>query len=129
MKKGKQPASTTTASGSSVSATAYPEHSTLEYEEIMVFDTPLRSQEPSGAEGYSAASQEPYPENEGQGAGVKRKKAVQSEKSITMHGPMEVCGTVKSGGAITFNGDFSIGDRIEAYGNIDLKGSLTCRYV
>ena len=62
-------------------------------------------------------------------AGLSQKKSIKSDSSIELEGPMEVDGSVKSMGGITFTGDFAIRDRIEAYQDIDLNGNLTCKYV
>ncbi len=123
MKKGKQPATTTSESyGSSATATTpLPDHPIMEYEEIMTFDSPINPQDPYGA---SASAQD-----DESSSGVKRKKAIKSDKSVELKGPMEIIGSVKSGGGVTFNGDFTVGDRIEAYGNIEVNGNLTCKYV
>jgi hypothetical protein len=43
---------------------------------------------------------------------------------------MEVDGSVKSMASISFSGgDFVVRDRIEAYGDLGVSGSLTCRFV
>ncbi|KAH8880728.1 hypothetical protein GQ53DRAFT_523462 [Thozetella sp. PMI_491] len=118
MKKGKQPATTTSPmTGSAATPTTLPDHPIMEYEEIMTFDSPINPQDPYGASAQT--------EGESSSA-TKKKKAVKSDKSVDLKGPMEIAGSVKSGGAVTFNGDFSVGDRIEAYGNVEVNGSLTC---
>lgn len=92
---------------------------TFQYENVMVLDDPMASGSSSAA-GPSVTSPR---------GRVKRKKSVKSDSSIELKGPMEVDGSVKSGAGVTFNGDFAVRDRIEAYGNIDVNGSLNCKYV
>ncbi|CAI4211796.1 unnamed protein product [Parascedosporium putredinis] len=41
-------------------------------------------------------------------------------------GPLDVGGSVKSGRSITLTGDFTIEDKMEAYGSIDMHGKVTC---
>jgi len=96
-------------------------------EEIITFDSPIHAYDPTetalamaGGSCSSGSGQ--------QAGGVKKRRSIKSEASIELVGPMEVDGSVKSMGAVTFTGDFSVRDRIEAYGDIDVNGSLTCRY-
>ena len=127
MKKGKKAAAAAAASSSSASASAVdaemelPDIPILEYEEIMTFDSPINAQDP-----YDASS---AMQDDDSAPRAKRKKNINSDKSLKLKGPMEIAGSVKSGGGITFNGDFTIGERMEAYGNIELNGNMTCRYV
>jgi hypothetical protein len=85
------------------------------YEHIMSFDD-----QPMG--GSSSGHQMSMP-------GYKKKKSIKSDASVDIKGPMEVDGSIKSMGAVTMTGDFIVRDRVEAYGNIDLDGNMTCRYV
>lgn len=143
MKKGKQrevpkkaKALSESGSGASFSSSAMREEtSTLEEdnlsmelefgEEIITFDSPIHAYDPTetalamaGGSSSSGSTQQ---------TGVRKRKSIKSEASIEIVGPMEVDGSVKSMGAVTFTGDFSVRDRIEAYGDIDVNGSLTCR--
>ena len=121
MRKGKKAAAA--ASSSSASAIDHemdlPDIPILEYEEIMTFDSPINAQDPYDA---SSSMQE-----EDSAPRTKRKKNISSDKSLQLKGPMEIAGSVKAGGGITFNGDFTVGERMEAYGNIELNGNMTCR--
>jgi hypothetical protein len=94
-------------------------------EEIITFDSPIHAYDPTetalAMAGGSSSS------NSHQQSGVKKKKSIKSETSVELKGPMEVDGSVKSMGAVTFTGDFSVRDRIEAYGDIDINGNLSCR--
>jgi uncharacterized protein (DUF342 family) len=58
---------------------------------------------------------------------IKKRNSINSDTSLELNGPMEVTGSVRSGGALTFTGDFSVGERIEAYGDIDVNGNMTCK--
>ena len=96
-------------------------------EEIITFDSPIHAYDPTetalamaGGSGSSGSGQP--------AGGVKKRRSIKSEASIELVGPMEVDGSVKTMGAVTFTGDFSVRDRIEAYGDIDVNGSLTSRY-
>lgn len=122
MKKGKKPAvpvTTTTSSAASTPAPSTEDNMAFQYENMMVLDDAMPASSSSAA-GPSV----PAPRGR-----VKRKKSIKSETSIDLKGPMEVDGSVKSGAGVTFSGDFAVRDRIEAYGNINVNGSLTCRYV
>jgi hypothetical protein len=95
-------------------------------EEIITFDSPIHAYDPTDTALAMAGGSSSSGSN--QQAGVRKRKSIKSETSIEVVGPMEVDGSVKSMGAVTFTGDFSVRDRIEAYGDIDVNGSLTCRY-
>ena len=60
---------------------------------------------------------------------VRRTRSVKSEDAVSLHGPLDVAGSVKSGRSITLNGDFTVEDKIEAYGSIDITGNVNCGYV
>lgn len=96
-------------------------------EEIITFDSPIHAYDPTETALAMAGGSSSSGSNQ-QSGGVKKRKGIKSEASIELMGPMEVDGSVKSMGAVTFTGDFSVRDRIEAYGDIDVNGSLTCRY-
>lgn len=56
-------------------------------------------------------------------------RSIKSDDPLDLRGPMEVDGSVKSMSSVTFRGDFSVKDRIEAYGDVDIQGNLSCGYV
>lgn len=58
---------------------------------------------------------------------TKKRNSINSDTSLELNGPMEVNGSVRSGGPVTFTGDFSVRERIEAYGDIDVAGNMTCK--
>ena len=91
-----------------------------EYEHIMTFDQPMMM---AGSSSSSSAQQQSGT------SPVKKKKSIKSDNAIDLRGPMEVDGSVKSMASLTFSGDFWVRDRIEAYGNVDVGGNLTCRFV
>lgn len=51
---------------------------------------------------------------------------MRSEGDVSLQGPLDVAGSVKSGRSITLSGDFTIDDKMEAYGSIDIHGNVTC---
>jgi cytoskeletal protein CcmA (bactofilin family) len=55
-----------------------------------------------------------------------RSSSIRSEGHLDLKGPLEVLGSVKSGRGINFEGDVIIRDKIDAYGNIDINGNLSC---
>lgn len=57
---------------------------------------------------------------------VRKTRSVRSEDSISLQGPLDIAGSVKSGRSITLHGDFTVEDKIEAYGAIDITGSVNC---
>lgn len=144
MKKGKQrevpkkaKATSESGSGASFSSSAMHEETStlgeddqsmeLEFgEEIITFDSPIHAYDPTETALAMAGGSSSSSSN--QQTGVRKRKSIKSEASIEIMGPMEVDGSVKSMGAVTFTGEFSVRDRIEAYGDIDVNGSLTCRY-
>ena len=102
-----------------------------EYEEmILTFDDdppPFDEYPPDFASGSGAGGS-------GSGSGKApaspaQRKSIKSNQAITLQGPMEVDGCVKSMASIQFDGDFAVRDKIEAYGNIDVNGNLNCMYV
>jgi hypothetical protein len=98
-------------------------------EEIITFDSPIHAYDPTEtALAMAGGSSSSSGLGQQAGGGVRKRKSVKSEASVELVGPMEVDGSVKSMAAVTFTGDFSVRDRIEAYGDIDVNGSLTCRY-
>ncbi len=60
---------------------------------------------------------------------VRKTKSVKSEDDIVLQGPLDIRGSVKSGRSITLNGDFTIDDKMDAYGAIDISGNVNCGYV
>jgi hypothetical protein len=79
------------------------------------------------SEYYGASSSLSVPESGNQP--IRKSKTIKSEGQITLQGPLDIVGSVKSGSNITFNGDFMVKEKIEAYGAIDINGQLTCRQV
>ena len=61
----------------------------------------------------------------GNGA-VRKTRSVRSEDAVSLQGPLDIVGSVKSGRSITLNGDFTVEDKIEAYGSIEVMGSVNC---
>ena len=57
---------------------------------------------------------------------VRKSRSVRSEDAVALQGPLDVTGSVKSGRNITLNGDFTVQDKIEAYGSIDITGNVNC---
>ena len=57
---------------------------------------------------------------------VRKSRSVRSEGDVSLQGPLDVAGSVKSGRSITLSGDFTIDDKMEAYGSIDIHGNVTC---
>lgn len=90
----------------------------------MTFDQPMiMGYDPSGSSSsYTTPSS-------ASGAVVKKKKSIKSETSIDLRGPLEVDGSVKSMASIKFDGDFAVRDRVEAYGDVGVHGTLNCRFV
>ncbi|GJC95168.1 hypothetical protein ColKHC_03994 [Colletotrichum higginsianum] len=62
-------------------------------------------------------------------AEVKKCKSIRSEGEVTLQGPLRIAGSVAAGGNATFNGDFDVRDRVEAYGAIEVNGNLVCEWV
>lgn len=56
----------------------------------------------------------------------KRSKSVKSEHEITLNGPLDVVGSVKSGSSINLNNDVIVREKLDAYGAIGLNGNITC---
>jgi cytoskeletal protein CcmA (bactofilin family) len=56
----------------------------------------------------------------------KRSRSIKTDDSVDLQGPLEVEGSVKSGGNIGFHGDFVVREKIDAYGAIHINGSLNC---
>lgn len=79
---------------------------------------PLRMAEHFHHAGSSSSGQ-PY------GLNFRRSRSIRSEGNLELRGPLDVAGTVK-GRSLTFEGDFIVSDRIEAYGSIDVNGNMTC---
>lgn len=124
--KGKKNASPPKHSSSGSSAAAAPPALQAEYEEmILTFDDdppPFEEYQPDFASSSGAGSS-------GSGSAPAKKKSVKSNQAVHLQGPLDVDGSVKSMASIQFDGDFAIRDKIEAYGNIDVNGNLTCVYV
>jgi cytoskeletal protein CcmA (bactofilin family) len=59
----------------------------------------------------------------------KRSSSIRSEGQLDLRGPLEVLGSVKAGRGINFDGDIIVRDKIDAYGNIDVDGNLSCELV
>lgn len=80
------------------------------------------------AAGSSSAGTTPQtaPSHDG-GGGITRNPTIESPESIALSGPMDIDGSVKCGGSVAFYGDFSVRDKIEVYGDIDLQGNMTCK--
>jgi cytoskeletal protein CcmA (bactofilin family) len=51
---------------------------------------------------------------------VRKSKTIKSDGQVTLQGPLDIVGSVKSGSNVTFNGDFNVREKIEAYGSIDI---------
>ena len=58
---------------------------------------------------------------------VRKSKTIRSDGEINLQGPMDIVGSVKSGSNVTFDGDFTVREKIEAYGAIDVNGNLVCK--
>lgn len=54
-----------------------------------------------------------------------RSQNIASDDGIELQGPLQIDGSVKSGGSIVFNGDFMVRDKIDAYGTINMNGNVT----
>lgn len=67
----------------------------------------------------SSPSGQPY------GFNFRRSGSIRSEGRLNLQGPLDVAGSVR-GRSLTFNGEFIVSDRIEAYGGIDINGNMTC---
>jgi hypothetical protein len=48
---------------------------------------------------------------------------------LEIQGPLDIQGSVKSGGSINLDGDFIVKDKIDAYGAITMNGNVSCAYV
>lgn len=98
-----------------------------DYEKIMTFDQPFMMAQPSSSspqpQGSSSSSSS--------GAKMKKKKSITSDHAVELRGPVEVDGSVKSMATVSFvgGGEFVVRDRIEAYGDVELSGYLSCGYV
>jgi hypothetical protein len=58
----------------------------------------------------------------------RRERSINVEEELTLVGPLEVHGSVKSGSSINFEGDFIVKGRVDAYGAINMNGSSTIEY-
>jgi cytoskeletal protein CcmA (bactofilin family) len=76
---------------------------------------------------YSASSSELGTDADSPPQGFRRSRSVKSDSELSLEGPLDVHGSVKSGGSIVFDGDFVIRDKIDAYGAITINGSVTSR--
>lgn len=76
---------------------------------------------------YATSSSEPVtgPVPEPPPPAFKRSKGVKSESELSLKGPLDIHGSVKSGGSIDFDGDFFIRDKIDAYGAITINGNVS----
>jgi hypothetical protein len=81
----------------------------------------------SAMAGSSSAGTTPQTTSSHEGDGIIRNKSIKSPESVEISGPMEVDGSVKCEGSIAFFGDFSVRDKIEAYGDVNLDGNMTCK--
>jgi len=125
-KKASPPAATTSGSASS-SAPAPP--SQAEYDEMALdFENELppfgysewQLEGPYGTAASTDAASSPA-------SSAHMKRGIKSNESLKLEGPMDVDGSIKSMGGVRFDGDFSVRDKIEAYGNVDVYGNLTCK--
>lgn len=57
---------------------------------------------------------------------VRKTRSIRSEDAVSLQGPLDVMGSIKSGRNITLKGDFTVEDKIEAYGSIDIAGNVNC---
>jgi cytoskeletal protein CcmA (bactofilin family) len=95
-----------------------------EYEHIMTFDQPFvlgSSTSPSASTASPSASSS-------SATVTKKKKSIKSEEALELRGPLEVDGSVKSMASVSFvgGGEFAVRDRVEAYGNLEVEGVLSC---
>lgn len=74
------------------------------------------------ADYYAASSSTGYTS----GRHFKRARSVKSDEPLDLRGPLEVAGSVRSGRSINLEGDFIIRDKIDAYGDIVMNGSVSC---
>ena len=97
-----------------------------DYEKIMTFDQPFMMAQPS-----SSSPQPQGSSSSSSGAKMKKKKSITSDHTVELRGPVEVDGSVKSMATVSFvgGGEFVVRDRIEAYGDVELSGYLSCGYV
>jgi hypothetical protein len=58
----------------------------------------------------------------------RRERSINVDEELTLVGPLEVHGSVKSGSSINFEGDFIVKGRVDAYGAINMNGSSTIEY-
>lgn len=56
----------------------------------------------------------------------RRSRSIRSERELNLRGPLDIAGSVKSGSSISFNGDFIVREKVDAYGAIDMNGSIRC---
>lgn len=107
------------------------EGKTLPYESVWTFDTPLRgyNTEAGSSSSSAAGGMQQQQAAANNNASVMKTSSLKSEESMQLTGPMEVDGSVLSKRDITFQGDFAVRKRIEAYRNIEIDGNLTCQYV
>lgn len=56
----------------------------------------------------------------------RRSRSIRSEHQLDLRGPLDIAGSVKSGSSINFDGDFIVRDKIDAYGAINMSGSVRC---
>lgn len=72
-----------------------------------------------------AAVQEARPQTQMQPPSLQRSQSITSDDGIELLGPLQIEGSVKSGGSIVFNGDFMVKKKIDAYGAINMNGNVT----
>lgn len=75
---------------------------------------------------YSASSSSHSGHGSSGNRAIPRTRSVWSEDAVSLQGPLDVTGSVKSGRSVTLNGDFTVQDKIEAYGSIDIAGNVNC---
>lgn len=56
----------------------------------------------------------------------RRTRSIRSDRELDLRGPLDIIGSVKSGSNINFDGDFIVREKIDAYGAIDMNGSVRC---
>jgi cytoskeletal protein CcmA (bactofilin family) len=74
---------------------------------------------------YATSSSEPVTSQEPSPPSFQRSRSIKSEVELTLKGPLEINGSVKSGGSIDFDGDFVVRDKIDAYGAITINGNVS----
>lgn len=82
----------------------------------------LKATGPATDEGSSQARTPPVPGNNEQQ--VPTSGPVSSMASLDLEGPMKIEGNIKSLGHIQLTGDFAVTDSVNAYGYLDVNGSL-----